>query len=96
MPTAKVFNNGRSQAVRIPARFRFKTTEVEIEQAPDGTLLLSENHPPVDAEVEKYSLQNMSWTAFLDEVRKADLRQDDFELPPGTAMPQPPAWNLDE
>jgi antitoxin VapB len=31
---AKLFNNGRSQAVRLPAAFRFDTQEVFIRQDP--------------------------------------------------------------
>ena len=41
--TAKVFRNGRSQAVRIPAEFRFKTDEVYIERDEEtGVVTLSE------------------------------------------------------
>ncbi len=41
--TAKVFRNGRSQAVRIPAEFRFKTDQVYIERDEDtGIIKLSE------------------------------------------------------
>ena len=32
--TAKLFTNGRSQAVRLPAAFRFDTKEVFIRQDP--------------------------------------------------------------
>jgi antitoxin VapB len=32
---AKLFANGRSQAVRLPAQFRFDTAEVFIRQNPD-------------------------------------------------------------
>ena len=32
--TAKLFANGRSQAVRLPAQFRFDSTEVFIRQDP--------------------------------------------------------------
>ena len=41
--TAKVFRNGRSQAVRIPAEFRFKTDQVYIERdEATGIVKLSE------------------------------------------------------
>lgn len=41
---AKVFYSGRSQAVRIPAEFRFKTNEVYIRRDPQsGALILSES-----------------------------------------------------
>jgi antitoxin VapB len=40
---AKVFMTGRSQAVRIPARYRFKSDEVFIRQDPHtGEITLSE------------------------------------------------------
>lgn len=40
---AKVFMSGRSQAVRIPAEFRFKTNEVFIRQDPQtGDIILSQ------------------------------------------------------
>lgn len=40
--TGKIFMNGRSQAVRIPARFRFQGTEVEFRPGPNpGEVILS-------------------------------------------------------
>jgi antitoxin VapB len=40
--TAKLFRNGRSQAVRLPADFRFKGVEVFIRQDPTtGDVILS-------------------------------------------------------
>ncbi|WP_240905547.1 antitoxin [Thiorhodococcus mannitoliphagus] len=40
--TTRVFLNGNSQAVRIPAEFRLDTDRVEITRTADGDLLL---HP---------------------------------------------------
>lgn len=37
--TAKLFLNGRSQAVRLPAEFRFSTHEVFIERKGDTIIL---------------------------------------------------------
>ena len=37
--TAKIFQNGRSQAVRLPAEFRFSTHEVFIERQGDTIVL---------------------------------------------------------
>lgn len=37
--TAKLFQNGRSQAVRLPREFRFDGDEVRIKQVGDGVLL---------------------------------------------------------
>ncbi|PHR64197.1 AbrB/MazE/SpoVT family DNA-binding domain-containing protein [Alcanivorax sp.] len=40
--TAKLFMNGRSQAVRLPARYRFDTDEVYIRRDPEtGDIILS-------------------------------------------------------
>ena len=39
---AKIFSNGRSQAVRLPAEFRFNTREVYIRRDPQtGDVILS-------------------------------------------------------
>jgi antitoxin VapB len=40
METAKVFWSGRSQAVRLPKEFRFKTSEVSIKKS--GTKIILE------------------------------------------------------
>ena len=39
MPTTRVFTNGRSQAVRIPKEYRFKTDEVFINKIGDTIML---------------------------------------------------------
>ncbi|NBI68354.1 AbrB/MazE/SpoVT family DNA-binding domain-containing protein [Pseudoflavonifractor sp. 60] len=40
METAKVFENGRSQAVRLPKKFRFNTDEVVVQQLGEAVLLV--------------------------------------------------------
>jgi antitoxin VapB len=40
METAKLFTNGRSQAVRLPKAYRFKGNEVYIKKTPEGVLLI--------------------------------------------------------
>lgn len=63
---AKLFMNGRSQAVRLPAEFRFEGTEVEIRRDPEtGEVVLSEKKPA------------KSWDAFFRLVDELDL-PDDF------------------
>ena len=37
--TAKIFQNGRSQAVRLPKEFRFKGSEVRISKKGDKVIL---------------------------------------------------------
>ncbi len=41
MQTAKLFVNGRSQAVRLPKGFKFKGTDVFIQKVGDSVILLS-------------------------------------------------------
>lgn len=49
MQTAKLFMNGRSQAVRLPAAFRFDSTEVFISRDPvSGDVILSRRPPTWD------------------------------------------------
>jgi antitoxin VapB len=51
---AKVFYSGRSQAVRIPAQFRFTTDEVYVRRHPQsGDLILSESPVKTWAEIFK-------------------------------------------
>lgn len=40
METAKIFENGRSQAVRLPKKFRFNVDEVVVQQLGDAVLLV--------------------------------------------------------
>ena len=40
MKTAKLFKNGRSQAVRLPKEFRFEGNEVFIKRTAQGVLLV--------------------------------------------------------
>lgn len=44
MTTAKIFQSGNSQAVRLPKAFRFDTREVEIFRRGDE-IVLREKHP---------------------------------------------------
>lgn len=38
--TAKVFKNGRSQAIRMPREFRVAGTEVHLRRVPEGILIV--------------------------------------------------------
>ena len=40
MQTAKIFQNGRSQAVRLPKEFRFKSADIYIKKFEDIVLLI--------------------------------------------------------
>ncbi|MCF8092589.1 MAG: antitoxin [Desulfotignum sp.] len=43
MKSAKLFNNGRSQAVRLPKAYRFEGNEVYIKRVAGGVLLISKD-----------------------------------------------------
>ncbi len=71
---ARVFRNGRSQAVRIPAEYRFRTEEVYIERDPrTGALTLSEK--PLRPSIEEIF-------AALDAAGAADFKLErDLTMP---------------
>lgn len=49
MHTAKLFLNGRSQAVRLPKAFRFEgVTEVQIERDGDAIILRPPKRPSIE------------------------------------------------
>ena len=45
MDTARLFQSGRSQAVRLPKEYRFIGTEVAVKHYGNGVLLLPINDP---------------------------------------------------
>ncbi len=45
MDTAKLFQTGRSQAVRLPKEYRFDGTEVVVKHFGSGVLLMPVNDP---------------------------------------------------
>ncbi|MEO5574031.1 MAG: type II toxin-antitoxin system VapB family antitoxin [Gammaproteobacteria bacterium] len=45
MKTAKLFKNGRSQAVRLPQDFRFSGSEVFIKKQGNAVILIPTDHP---------------------------------------------------
>jgi antitoxin VapB len=60
---AKLFTNGRSQAVRLPAAYRFDAKEVYIRQDPDtGDVILSR--------------RPTNWDGFFAAVRGANVPTD--------------------
>jgi antitoxin VapB len=67
--TAKLFNNGRSQAVRLPAEFRFEGTEVYIRKEGEQVIL---------------SPRPTSWDDFFDSSLRAteDFMAERLDLPP--------------
>ena len=55
--TAKIFMNGRSQAVRLPAAFRFKGREVLIEKR-GGVVILREKAEYMGAALREFYASN--------------------------------------
>jgi len=62
--TAKLFRNGRSQAVRLPREFRFEGEEVRIRQLGAGVLL-----EPRITDVRQ-------WFAQLDSIKSAFMKKE--------------------
>jgi antitoxin VapB len=60
--TAKLFRNGRSQAVRLPADYRFQGSEVYIRRTVSGDIVLS--HKPE------------SWNDFFELMKSVDVPED--------------------
>ena len=61
METAKLFTSGRSQAVRIPKKYRFKGTEVEIHRQGNSLVLT-----PISEEDKLQTSQEALLQAFLE------------------------------
>jgi len=60
---AKLFNNGRSQAVRLPAAYRFDVDEVYIRQDPTtGDIILSRKPD--------------TWDSFFDSLKGVNIPAD--------------------
>lgn len=67
MKIAKLFQNGQSQAVRLPKEFRFEGEEVFIKKVGKVTILLPVNNP---------------WEALIDSIGKfSDDFMDSREQP---------------
>jgi antitoxin VapB len=69
---AKLFRNGRSQAVRLPREFRFEGSEVNIRRDPEsGDVVLSRRYK---------SMQD--WFARMDQLKSDDFMNDRNDAPP--------------
>lgn len=77
--TSRVFNNGNSQAVRIPAEFRLSTDRVSISRTESGDLII---HP----------LRTERGAALIDALRALGEVDDAFvaALEADRSDPQPP------
>jgi antitoxin VapB len=74
MDTAKLFSNGRSQAVRLPKAFRFEgLTEVYIQRDGDRIILSPARKPSIEGLIDALAeFENFPARA---QPRKADRRQ---------------------
>ena len=68
--TAKLFRNGRSQAVRLPREFRFEGDEVRIKQLGSGVLL------------EPRITDCQEWFTQLDRFKSAFMKKGTRNQPP--------------
>ena len=68
MMTAKLFENGRSQAVRLPKEYRFDSDEVAINKVGDIVILMPKEN---------------KWTGFLNslEMFSTDFMDNEREQP---------------
>ena len=68
MQSAKVFQNGRSQAIRLPKEFRVASTEVYLKKTPEGFLVIARD----------------PWEIFMEGVQElsADFMADGRRQPP--------------
>jgi len=74
---AKIFMNGRSQAVRLPKKFRFKGSEVYIKKTEEGVLLIPKNNSIWDVWEKNLIKYN---DRFIDDRNQPDLQQDRSDL----------------
>ena len=76
MMTAKVFENGRSQAVRLPKECRFDTDEVAVNKIGDIVLLI----PKTNKWSSFMQAIDMFSDDFMEEERNDGLKQERGEL----------------
>lgn len=76
MPTAKVFKNGNSQAVRLPKAFSFDVDEVEILRRGDEIILRKKPSSLTDA----FKLLSEMPSDFFSNGRHDPLAEDREEL----------------
>jgi len=83
--TGKLFKNGRSQAVRIPAEYRFEGTEVEFRPGPNpGEVIMAPKSQRTGSWDEFFRLQDAippeELKGFMeDRDQSGQIRDDPFE-----------------
>lgn len=81
--TAKIFMHGRSQAVRLPKKFRFTGSEVRVSKFGDKVILEPIEKKPFDA---------AAWRAALEEYRDIPFMEDGRDQ--GTILDDDNAANM--
>lgn len=67
MPTAKLFQHGGSQAVRLPKEFRLPGAEVRVSKVGDKVILEPLEAPPFDVAAWRKRLDDLGASEFLPE-----------------------------
>ena len=75
MVVAKVFQNGRSQAIRLPKEFRVETDEVYLQRTREGFLVIAKN--PWD--VFEEGIEELSDTLFAGDRQQPEQQHRDWE-----------------
>jgi antitoxin VapB len=77
MTTAKLFQHGGSQAVRLPKAFRFEGTEVVIEKRGDEVVLKPRHRPKFKTlnDVARYMRENFPHGADFPDIEKPKEQQ---------------------
>ena len=70
MMTAKIFENGRSQAVRLPKEYRFSSNEVAVNKIGNVVMLM-----PIDEAENKWAMFSQALDMFSDDFME-DGRTD--------------------
>ncbi|MEA2019522.1 MAG: type II toxin-antitoxin system VapB family antitoxin [Campylobacterota bacterium] len=73
---AKVFQNGRSQAVRLPKECRFDTDEVYIEKVGNSLIITPKKEDKWDNFFD--NLRNMDTSNFMDDVEQLPMQERDL------------------
>lgn len=82
MVTAKVFQSGGSQAVRIPKQFRFTTDTVFIKATEDGLLLIPKHQAHWEtffAKLDKLQQEIGAWDVEPEEIEDLPQQERDWD-----------------
>jgi len=82
MPKARLFTNGGSQAVRLPAEFRFEGDEVDVRRdAVSGDVILSKPRGSWDEFFAWVATLDLPKDFMADRVQPSDDLRDPFATP---------------